>query len=344
MLPAQYEAMQKAGWEMTPYVYARETPDEGIAGFLDLPRYSSGYAALKSSLSYMPETHMLKPYKDRVQSTYAILIHTLEIMDKQSEEFKKAIIGQRTFLQQQTHFPIQWNLSFENPDTILFKGYEAGFKPSEVSGQSRLYYDRAKPYEKKVPFYNDYKTRLEIQKPKMYVIPQAYDEVIDRLKWNGVEMEVMNEDRAFQAEMYYIIDFETSESAYEGHYMHSAVQVEAKSMKMNFRKGDVIVRTDQAAVRYIVETLEPQSSDSFFAWNFFDGILMQKEYFSSYVFEDLAAEILRKDPDLKKALDEAKAENPKLAESGRAQLDFIYKRTAHYEQTHMRYPVARIMQ
>lgn len=342
LLPAQYDAMKNEGWEMTPYVYARETPDEGIAGFLDLPRYSSGYASLKNSISYMPETHMLKPYKDRVMSTYTFLLHTLRIMQEQSGDLQQAYSDQLKYLQNLTHFPIQWSLSFDQADTILFKGYEAGFKPSEVTGHSRLYYDREKPYEKKVPFYNNYKQSLTVEKPDMYIIPQAYDAVIERLKWNNVEIELLEEDRSFEAEIYYIKDFETSPSAYEGHYLHSNVQSESRTLQMHFRKGDVIVRTNQPQVRYIIETLEPQSADSFFAWNFFDGILMQKEYFSSYVFEDLAAELIRKDPELKKALDEAKAEDPKLAENGRAQLDFIYKRSPHFEQTYMRYPVARI--
>ncbi|MCB0643540.1 MAG: hypothetical protein KDC44_17960, partial [Phaeodactylibacter sp.] len=44
--PQLYQVMKQAGWEMSPYVNARNTPDEGIYSFLDLPRYSSGYAAL----------------------------------------------------------------------------------------------------------------------------------------------------------------------------------------------------------------------------------------------------------------------------------------------------------
>ena len=75
---------------------------------------------------------------------------------------------------------------------------------------------------------------------------------------------------------------------------------------MRYHKGDYIIFVDQAMNRYIVETLEPQGPDSFFAWNFFDGILMQKEYFSSYVFEDLAAEYLRQHPDLKEQLEQRK--------------------------------------
>jgi hypothetical protein len=61
--------------------------------------------------------------------------------------------------------------------------------------------------------------------------------------------------------------------------------------------------------------LEPQGVDSFFAWNFFDSVLGQKEYFSDYVFEDIAADLLKKDPDLRKKLDDEKAKDPKMANS-----------------------------
>ena len=42
-----------------------------------------------------------------------------------------------------------------------------------------------------------------------------------------------------------------------------------------------------------METLEPTATDSFFNWNFFDGILQQKEGFSPYVFQDIATELLK---------------------------------------------------
>ena len=109
----------------------------------------------------------------------------------------------------------------------------------------------------------------------------------------------------------------------------------------NYHKGDYIIFVNQTANRYIVETLEPQGPDSFFAWNFFDGILMQKEYFSSYVFEDRAAEILANNPDLKAELEKKKQEDEKLAKSARAQLNFVYENSPHHEPTYRLYPVGK---
>ena len=71
MLPMVYDQMAESGWEMIPYVHARTTPDQGIAAFNDLARYSIGYGALHHIPSFTTEAHMFKPYKDRVQSTYS---------------------------------------------------------------------------------------------------------------------------------------------------------------------------------------------------------------------------------------------------------------------------------
>ncbi|MCY1512500.1 hypothetical protein D9M68_469610 [compost metagenome] len=105
-----------------------------------------------------------------------------------------------------------------------------------------------------------------------------------------------------------------------------------------------MVYTNQASNRYLIETLEPQAIDSFFNWNFFDSILGQKEGYSSYVFEDTAAAILKENPELKQKLEAEKLKDPDFAKNGRAQLDFVYKNSDYYEKTHMRYPIGRLQQ
>jgi hypothetical protein len=128
-----------------------------------------------------------------------------------------------------------------------------------------------------------------------------------------------------ELQMYYIGDFNNGQRPYEGHYLHSNVKLTTVDRKVKFYAGDYVVYTNQPLNRYIVETLEPQGVDSFFAWNFFDSVLGQKEGYSDYVFEDTAAEYLKKTPRMRKKLDEEKAKNPQLANSGRAQLNWVYQ-------------------
>ncbi len=342
LLPALYDGMEKAGWEMTPYVYARDIPDNGIAAFLDLPRYSSGYAALFNTLSFMPETHMLKPFEDRVRSTYAfmeIMVKYLHRDHKNLQQVRKEAIAQTKSTKT---VDLNWEMDTDDFETIKFKGYEAAHKPSKVSGIDRLYYDRNKPFEKEITYFNSYKPSLTVNKPVAYIFPQAYQDVVERLQWNGVVVKRLSEDSNIPVEMYKIVDFKTRDH-YEGHYLHSNVEVKKLEQNWLYRKGDYLVLLNQFPENYIVNTLEPHAPDSFFAWNFFDGILMQKEYFSPYVFEDLADEFLKSNPDVKAALEEKKAADPEFAKSAYQQLDFIYKRSPWYEKTFRLYPVGRIM-
>jgi hypothetical protein len=244
---------------------------------------------------------------------------------------------------QQTQFALNWKLDGKRVDSLRFKGFEAGYKPSEISGQNRLYYDRKKPYEKTIPWFNHYEATLSVQAPKAYIIPQAWQKVISLLQLNGVKLERLKKDSVYRLEMYTIVDYKTGAKPYEGHYVHSQVTVKAQEQVVQFYTGDYVVRVNQPQNRYIVETLEPQGVDSFFAWNFFDSILGQKEYFSAYVFEDTGAEILQKNPELRKQLEEAKAQNEALAKSGSAQLDWVYRHSDYLEKTVNRYPVGRIL-
>jgi len=342
LMPRLYTDMKARKWEMSPYVYARTTPDEGIIAFLDLPRYSSGYTALFNTIGFIPETHMLKPFEDRVASTYAFMESVIEAVDNDSE--KIAILRRQANenVRTQKNFDINWELDTEQVKQLSFKGYEAKYKPSQVSGKDRLYYDHSAPFEKDIPFLNHYKSSLSVGKPYCYVIPQAWREVIERMKWNGIEMEQLTTDKMIKGEVYYIKKFDTR-NAYEGHHLHYNVEVEKREESLPFFEGDYMIKTNQNANRYIIETLEPQAPDSWFAWNFFDSILMQKEHFSPYIFEDEAAEILQKNPNIKTALEEKRKNDKDFADNAYAQLEFVYQKSKHYEPTHKRYPVIRVM-
>ena len=341
--PMLYEGMKKKNWEMTPYVYARTTPDDGIAGFLDLPRYSSGYAALHFAYSFIPEAHMLKPYEDRVKSIYAFMELMLEVMQKEKFEIQKSRQEAIHLAKAKKEFDINWKLDRDQYEEIDFKGFEAKYKPSHITSESRLYYDREAPYEKKIKNFKYYKAISSIQKPVAYIIPKAYKNIVSLLKMNQVEVETLDEQKSFSVERYRIGDFKTTPVPYEGHYLHYDIAVEVFSEMASFQKGDYLIKTDQDAVRYLIETLEPHAPDSYFAWNYFDSILQQKEHYSSYVFEDLAVEILENDKELKQRFEAKKVDDEDFNKDAKAQLDFIYKNSPYYEPTVNLYPVVRLM-
>lgn len=331
------------GFPPVPYVHFRSaTSESGLIGFYDSPRYSTGYAALFNTVGYVLETHMLKPFAQRVRASYVFMDELIGILqtDHRTILQAKALADEKTRVQEE--FPLHWALDTASFDKITFRGYEGRYKNSDLSGKPRLYYDTTRSYVKQVPFYNDYKPVVSAVRPEAYIVPQAWGKVIELLKLNGVELEPLQQDREMEVEAYYIDDYETVSIPYEGHYLHYRVQVRKERQKLRFLKGDFRVNTNQPALRYIMEVLEPQAPDSFFAWNFFDSVLGQKEYFSAYVFEDLAAELLRSDKKLREALEDKKKNDPEFAENGAAQLDFVYRRSPYYERSHLRYPVYRV--
>jgi hypothetical protein len=342
MLPELYAEMKARKWEMIPYVDSpKETPDSGIVGFCDYGRYSTGYAALWNTIGFMPETHMLKPFKDRVWSTYHFMDVVLHFMAKHIPEIRDARAKAWENTRTKTEFVLDYAMDQKKQDIITFKGYEAKYKPSEVSGLSRLWYDRNAPYEKKIPYYNHFVPQIKVDKPAAYIIPFAWEHVIERLKINGVKMTALSQDITIDTETYFIKDFKTR-NGWEGHYFHHSVTLEKKQIKRSFSKGDMVILTNQPANRYLLETLEPNAPDSWFAWNFFEPILMQKEYFSAYVFEDLAAQFLKENPSVKAELDAKRKAEPEFAADASLQLDWVYRKSPWYEPTHRMYPVARI--
>ena len=341
--PQLYKGMTEKNWDMVPYVnFETETPDKGMEMFYDPPRYSSGYAALFQTIGFVPETHMLKTFKDRVLSTYAL---SLTVIEKASLN-ATALIAERKKARAEVlttkSFPTKWTVDTTKFSFITFKGYEQGFKPSDATGLNRMYYDRSKPFTKQVRFFNVFNASGFVDAPAAYIIPQGWYGVIDLLKLNNVQMQQFKNDTLIDVEAYHIDDYKSLPKPYEKHHKNSAVKVTDGNQKIRFLKGDYIIYLNQPDNRYLVEMLEPTGDDSFFAWNFFDAVLQQKEGYSDYRWDDLAAEVLKKDPALKAKLEEKKKGDEKFAANASAQLDFVYKNSPYYEPGHNRYPVYRL--
>nr|WP_294936450.1 M14 family metallopeptidase [uncultured Flavobacterium sp.] len=344
MMPAILKDLKAKKIESVPYVNIYDnTPEHGFAKSMETPRFSTGYASMFNTLGAMVETHMLKKYSDRVKVTYEYMLSTLNFTDKNSAEIKKHRQENLSNYYPHSKYTVQWEIDSAKVKQIPFLGYEAKYKPSGVSGKQRLYYDKTKPFTKMIPFYEEYKPKKEITIPESYIIPKQYWEVIDLLKLNRIDMQPLKKDTTLTVESYKIVDYKTGSQPFEGHYGHYNTTVEAKRENVRFSQGDFVVKTNQKNVKYLLETLEPEATDSFFNWNFFDTILQQKEYYSDYVFEDLAKQILDENPQLKADLEKKRQEDKKFAESGAAQLDWVYKHSKYFEKAYMQYPVYKVM-
>jgi murein tripeptide amidase MpaA len=342
LVPALFEGMKETPYMMSPYVWSiKRSPDQGILAFMDYPRYTSGYASLFNTFAFTVETHMFKPFEDRVLSTWHLLRETLKF----SSEFQQDLIEvkQKAWEEKlgREEFTLQWALDTSRNKMIPFKGYIAKTATSKVTGKQRYYYDREETWEKEIPYYKYFKPVITVEKPEYYILPSAWQEVVNRLKLNKVEMHQLPTDTTLEVEVYYIDSYETVKQPYNGHYRHYDVKVNKKVQKLQLYAGDYLVPTGQKAIEYLVQTLEPRGYDSFFSWNFFDEVLFRNEYFSPYIFEETAEELLKENPELRREFERMKKEDPEFAGNAYGQLRFIYERSPWSEPTYMRYPVYR---
>ena len=344
MLPAIYAEMAQRGWPTCPYVNpVQDSPDDGIAEFLEVPRFSTGFAALHHVIGFMPETHMLKPFADRYESMRALVETTLAFTVKHGAEIKRLRAEAKAHGRKQAAWPVTWQMDEERPGTFRFKGYAATRHASVIGNYTRLSYDRSQPWEKDIAYYNSFPADVTVRAPKAYVVPQQWREAIERLQWNGVQMTRVDSATTVDAQYYHIASVTSRPAAYEGHMFHDAVEVEARQGTFVLNAGDYIVPLDQDNARYAVETLEPQAHDSFFRWGFFNSVLEKKEAFSDYVFEDLALEMLEAEPELRAKFDAWKLANPALLSDQDAVLHFVFHNgQRHAEPEWRRYPVLSV--
>lgn len=290
----------------------------------------------------MPETHMLKPFEQRVKSTYSLMQTFLEEAAKQANAIKLTRQKAIESVRYQQEFPLTYRVDTSRYDMVRFLGYASAQKLSEVTGMNRIYYDRTKPYNKEIKYFNYFKGEQFVQKPKAYIIPQGWHEVVELFNINNVNMQRLKNDTLIDVEVSKISDFRTATRSFEKHYRQSGVKLVTDMQKIQFRKGDYLIYTGQDADRFLFETLEPGTDDSYFSWNFFDAILQQKEGYSNYRWEDVAAAYLKEHPELRAELDAKKKADEKFAANASVQLDFVYKQSPYYEPAHMRYPVFKL--
>jgi|TARA_B110000902_G_scaffold46621_1_gene52733 hypothetical protein len=344
MIPGIKRKMKAKDNEIVPYVNHWGGPlKNSYATFYDSPRYSSGLTTLHNIYGFITETHMLKPFKQRVYATYDYLLSSLEYAHEQSSEIQRTRNAQKQSVAAAKRLPIDWAVDNFDFMQMEFKGYEYAYKKSKVTGEDRLYYDRTKPITKSMFYRHAMLATKHKDKPTAYLLRRGFTAVEDRLRWNGVQLIELKKDTSMRVASYIIEDYETVKTPYEKHYLHSQTKARLDTITWTFRKGDYLIPMGTDKDRFILEMLEPEGPDSYFNWNFFDAVLQQKEHYSAYVFEDKAAAILEENPALRQELELKKRQDEDFNKNASAQLEWVYTHSSHYEIEHNRLPVFKTL-
>ena len=339
LLPEMTQALKKKNWDLFPYVETvKETPDDGIYQFNDLPRYAMGYASLFNAMAFTVETHMLKPFPDRVRATYDFMKYLIEWSKENAALIETARVKSNEWTKKKAYFTYNYNRTADK-DSILFKGFTARVDTHEITKLGHLTYDISKPYERKIPFYKYYNPKDSIAIPSYYLVRGQERKIIEQLAANGIAIETLKEEKKLRVKAQVVRSFDAISKPYEGHYMHPSKDIERVEQWITFRPGDVLISTKQIGGQFLHSVLQPEAEDSYFTWNYFDSYLQEKEYFSNYVFKDKIKEILQNNPELKKAYETKRQNDSDFANSEWQQLYFLYQNSVYFEPSYMMLPV-----
>jgi Zinc carboxypeptidase len=334
--------MTADGYPLAPYVSFRDwhDPRSGLEAWAAGPRFSQGYAAIRNRPALLVETHMLKEYPIRVESTRLLLHHTLVWLNAQTDHLLELVAKADQFTAGAAFRAQPFPLDFEASETarpLDFLGVEYEPLTSDITGGDYFRFsDRPETFT--VEYFDDLLPSVTADLPEAYIIPPEWTEVIDRLQWHGVRHARLHEPVELIVRSMKFTNPSWRERPYEGRHPVT-FSVEPLSEKRIYPAGSVVVPMDQPLARVAAHLLEPEGPDSLVQWGFFDQIFERVEYVESYVIEKMIPDLLAADPKLVEELAAKKAADPEFAADPWAIRYWFYEKTPFYDQRVGIYPI-----
>ena len=338
-------AMASLGFPITRYIEFHPWGDPTAPLFDESfsAMFSEAYTTARNCPGILIETHMLKPYKDRVLSTYNMIVETLRIILDNPEGFKNALAEAKKNDLSVKEIPI--NMQSELNDTLWtdFLGYRFDTVYSDITGGWYYAYDTTRPETRRTMRFRATRPEKSLVVPKEYIIPAQYKEVINIVKAHGFDMNLLKSEKTLKVSTYRFDNVLFSPMPSEGRCRVAQFDAEEITKEVTFPKGSAVVKTTQNGIRLLMNLLEPEMQGSLFEWGFFNNVLQRVEYFEVYKMEPMAREMLAADPFLAEQFQQWKAALP--ADKPLSQyeiLNWFYERSPYFDKNYRVYPVGMV--
>ncbi len=339
-LPFVIKKVEQQGFLTAPYIELKsEILEDGIVETALPPRLSTGYTSVQNRLGLLVETHSLKPYENRVRSTFSMNVSSLEFLNSNYKSILSLNQKADKLSKNIKMIPVKFELTNKS-NPFQFKGFKSFTKQSSITGNEVVHYT-SEPLKFEIPFFNDVRITKTISVPKAYIIPKEFEYLNEILQIHGVKCEKVGLAKDILVEEYNFTKSTFAPKPYEG---RMCVQVTCASTKKKIQilAGSFIIHTNQRTNRVIVNLLEPESPDSFVSWGFFNAFFERKEYAEPYIMEPIASQMLKNDETLKEEFFE-KLKDEEFKNDPKARLDFFYQRSAFFDINEKKYPILRVL-
>jgi hypothetical protein len=331
-MPALFAGLEKLGHVAGWYQEGRLSKGQKFNLGVSAPRFSTGYAAARDLPALLVETHSLKPFRVRVWSHYDVMKLSLQLVDRVFPPSPPSP-GEPVFLSGGPDGPglpyVSRQLKIQMYDGAAAGGKIARYLPE--------------PDDTPVSLVSTVKSSVEPFAPAGYLIPRQWSELVELLLRHGVRVERTAKSVEGEFETYRFSNVQFARQPFEGRTMTEKFDAQLVREKRAFPAGSAWVPIDQPAGKVAMHILEPHAPDSAVRWGFLHSIFEQKEYFSSYVFEPIAAKLLQDDANLRAEFESKLASDPAFARDPRARLQWLYRRSPYFEKDKDAYPVVRVI-
>ncbi len=345
--PILTKKLNDSGFPASNYVWFRRwhDPKSGLVDYMPEPRFSIGYTSACNRPSLLIETHMLKDYKTRVEGTLYTLKHTITILNDQKQQLQKLIRYSDNYTSsdafRESPFVLKYLPSMKDSIMIPFKGVEYTEVTSDLTGGPWFRYTST-PKDCMLPLFNRQEIALQVNLPEAYIIPGEWTDIIDRLRVHGIRYHILENETFVAVNTFQFSDVKWNASPFEGRQIITRLQTKEISLEKKYPRGSAIVPLNQPKARLIAFMFEPAGEESFLRWGFFNTVFEQKEYFETYVMEEIAREMTVKNPELKSDFEKWKSANPDTAADQLAQLYWFFRQTPYFDSNLNIYPVGKI--
>lgn len=331
------------GFLTAPYmglINPRE-PSQGVTVDDFSPRYSTGYWSIMNRPSMLVETHVLKPYRQRVEATLSAMRRTIQFCIEESASLKSMNLAADA-AERATDYRVTLTTKRTNESRpFKFVGYPYTPYKSEVSGGMISKWDRTQILEEPSKIFDTYVADATAVAPAAYAIPPEWKDIIDRIQLHALKSWTTTADAKGRFSGWKLTDVSFPSGPNEGHFMprYKAVPTDEER---ELPAGTVIVPTNQTGSTLLVHLLEPEAPDSFLRWGLFNNVFEVKEYYEEYAMEPIAAKMLKTDPALAAEYKAKLASDAKFAASPGARLRWFFERSPYRDERLSRYPVVRL--
>jgi hypothetical protein len=338
--------MRKRGSDPLPFYpsfIVDDDPASGIADGVSPPRFSTGYFQLRNRFAMLVETHSWKDYRTRVAITHDTVLAVLRQVAAHGADWRRTELyaDERARALGGTPVPLDYKAT-DAVQNFDFRGYAYSRSVSDVSGAPMTRYDESRPQVWHMPVHFDVQPSVSAVAPRAgYLVPAELAALVaPKLQAHGIEFRTLAAPLSASFEAYRTAKGNEDATSTEGH-QRLKLSGEWKPEPRELVAGALYVPIAQPKARLVMALLEPQAPDSLLAWGEFNNFYERKEYMEAYVAEDVAREMLAKDPGLKAAFEEKLRTDAEFAKSPAARLEFFYRRHSAWDDRLGLYPVLR---